>query len=163
VREVTRDREMLTRLAPAVVEAYLRGTGWEMVDVEEGRASYWRRTDQRSGEEFEAFCVLDPTFRDFPQRMSELLQTVGSAEQRSPNDIYASITTAAYSEEGLLELIARQILSLPLEDKIAAITNALVQEAMNQAEGNIREAARRPGRHPRFVERFLMKPPRSPK
>lgn len=57
----------------------------------------------------------------------------------------------------LLGLIAQKILALPQEDKIGAITEALVLKAVEQAQGNITEAARLLGRHRKFVERYLKK------
>lgn len=60
---------------------------------------------------------------------------------------------------GVLELMAQKLLTLPLEDKITSIEMALVQEAVKQSEGNITEAARRLGRHRRYVERALKKVP----
>lgn len=59
----------------------------------------------------------------------------------------------------LLERIARRILGLPLKDKIASITEALVREAMRQTGSNISEAAKRLGRHRKSVERLLKKLP----
>ena len=57
----------------------------------------------------------------------------------------------------LLRELARKLIDLPLQDKIDAITEALVLEALEQAEGNNTQAGRMLGRHRKFVERFLKK------
>ena len=58
---------------------------------------------------------------------------------------------------GLLREMARKLLALPLQDKIDAITEALVQEALAQAHGTCTEAGRKLGRHRKFVERSIKK------
>ncbi len=57
----------------------------------------------------------------------------------------------------LLREMARRLLALPLHDKIDAITQALVQEALEQAHGTCTEAGRKLGRHRKFVERTIKK------
>jgi DNA-binding NtrC family response regulator len=61
------------------------------------------------------------------------------------------------SVKEILEMTARKLLVLPIEDKVHAMTKALVEEALSQSEGNITEAARKLGRHRKYVERFLKK------
>ncbi|QRK05188.1 hypothetical protein JQX13_34010 [Archangium violaceum] len=58
-----------------------------------------------------------------------------------------------------LRRIARKLLELPIQDKLTVITEALVQEAVEQSGGNITGAAKKLGRHHKFVERFLEKRP----
>lgn len=58
---------------------------------------------------------------------------------------------------GLMREMARRLIELPLQDKIDAITEALVLEALEQAGGNNTQAGRLLGRHRKFVERFLKK------
>jgi len=57
----------------------------------------------------------------------------------------------------LLREMARKLLALPLQDKIDAITEALVQEALEQAHGTCTEAGKKLGRHRKFVERSIKK------
>jgi hypothetical protein len=94
--EVVRNKALLARISPDEVEAYLQGTGWQAFDADAGRASYWRRTDERSGEDVEVVCLRDPTFRDYAERTSEMLGTVSSLEQRSPSEVYESIASVSF-------------------------------------------------------------------
>jgi len=77
-----------------------------------------------------------------------------TVEQHLPQD-----SSDASDDElpGLLREMARKLLALPLQDKIDAITEALVQEALEQAHGTCTEAGRKLGRHRKFVERSLKK------
>ncbi|HYI02829.1 sigma-54 dependent transcriptional regulator [Hyalangium sp.] len=61
------------------------------------------------------------------------------------------------SGDELLGLIAQKLLALPTEDKVFAITKALVEEAMRQSDGNITKAAGKLGLHRKSVERLLKK------
>jgi DNA-binding NtrC family response regulator len=63
--------------------------------------------------------------------------------------------------EDLLALMAQKVLELPIDDKIGAMTEALVRTAIEKSGRNITEAARLLGRHRKFVERFLKKRPRN--
>jgi DNA-binding NtrC family response regulator len=54
-----------------------------------------------------------------------------------------------------IDVLAARILQLDVEDKIAAIRNALVLEALRQSEGNKAQAARLLGVHRKVVERRL--------
>jgi DNA-binding NtrC family response regulator len=67
------------------------------------------------------------------------------------------LDSARLGEDDLLRRMARKLLELPLRDKIRAIMKALVVEALRQSSGNITEAARKLGKHRKFVERFLKK------
>jgi hypothetical protein len=84
------------RLEPATVESYLRGTGWQVFEQDPLRASFWSRKDERSGEAVDVVCLLNPSFRDFAERMSELLESVSAFEHRSPDEVYRSIIDAAF-------------------------------------------------------------------
>jgi len=57
----------------------------------------------------------------------------------------------------ILREMARKLLDLPLQDKVGAITKALVQEALQQAQGNNTNAGKRLGWHRRTFERYLRK------
>lgn len=70
---------------------------------------------------------------------------------------YLPLSPDQLGDNGLLRRIARKLLELPVPDKIGAIMEALVSEALHQAKGNITEAAKQLGRHRKFVERFRKK------
>ncbi len=58
-----------------------------------------------------------------------------------------------------LEDLARAILALPIEDKLAAIEEAVLARAMEAADGNKTQAARLLGVHRKVVERRLQRVP----
>ncbi len=103
--------------------------------------------------------------RPWPGNVRELRSAIYNlaylAEQeRIDAEVLASLLpqdAAGDSVNEILETMARKLLALPIEDKIGAITKALVQEAMRQSEGNITDAARKLGRHRKSVERLLKK------
>ena len=59
--------------------------------------------------------------------------------------------------EETLKECAQKLLGVPVHDKISATLNALIQEALEQSQGNITKAAQELGRHRKFVERYLKK------
>jgi DNA-binding NtrC family response regulator len=67
------------------------------------------------------------------------------------------LNAEAGSEDDILRRMAQKLLELPLSDKLRSMSEALVIEAVEQAKGNYAEAARRLGRHRKFVERFFKK------
>jgi DNA-binding NtrC family response regulator len=111
-------------------------------------------------EAIEQLCV-----RGWPGNVRELRNDIEKLAYLAETDrIEAGTLTSLLPQDArgdsvseLLELMAQKILTLPIEDKIAALHKALVQEAMKQAEGNITEAARKLGRHRKYVERALKK------
>lgn len=61
-----------------------------------------------------------------------------------------------------IEVLAARILQLDVDDKITAIRNALVVEALRQSQGNKAQAARLLGVHRKVVERRVSSSPLAP-
>jgi superfamily II RNA helicase len=69
------------------VEFYLRSAGWKKVAERPNHSSSWLYKDA-DGDEFEIALPLNDAFRDYAQRMSDLLQTLEAQEQRSQLEIF---------------------------------------------------------------------------
>ncbi len=103
--------------------------------------------------------------RDWPGNVRELRSAMDKLAYLADTDHIDVATLDALlprdadvgSSEERLEVLARKLLELPIEDKISAVTAAVVRKAVEQAKGNITEAARKLGRHRKYVERFLKK------
>lgn len=87
-----RDKDALRALRPLDAVSYLRAFGWResgsAPDPE--RVSTWVARDQHN-EEFEASVPLDQEFRDYAQRMADLLQVIEAFERRSQFEIFRDI------------------------------------------------------------------------
>ncbi|WP_342376141.1 hypothetical protein NVS55_33425 [Myxococcus stipitatus] len=122
----SQSKELLVRLIPAEVEAYLRGTGWVLFDSRPGKVSYWERVEVDSGEEYTAVCVLDRSVRDYATRTAELLNLLGRIEQRTPDDIYRSVRDVGCDVTELqIERADARDGTIPLKDGARAFDGAL--------------------------------------
>ncbi len=88
MRFTLRDPEVLKKLSPLEVVAYLRTTGWTQQRSVEGKWSIW----EKNGNE-EILLPLHQEYADFALRMSELLRVLEHAEQRSRLEIYGDLLT----------------------------------------------------------------------
>ncbi len=106
---------------------------------------------------------LEEALLDLQARRTALLYRMDTADVQEPVPVliqYLSPDSGGSSDDELPRLLremARKLLALPLQDKIGAITEALVQEAVEQAKGTYTEAGKRLGRHRKFVERSIKK------
>lgn len=92
------DAVSLARVPQPDLEAYLRSMGWAPSDtVYGGKAQWWRRTDERSGTEYEVLLPLS-VLGDYADRVRDLLDRVARAEGREPGDVYEDIKGATVDE-----------------------------------------------------------------
>jgi predicted transposase YbfD/YdcC len=86
--------DMLQEIPPSRVETYLRSHNWHQQEKIADKASIWTQTNAL-GQEFEILLPLKPDILDFPRRMSEVLETLALAENRSQIDILSELITQA--------------------------------------------------------------------
>lgn len=80
------DIDHLESVQPLELAAYLRASGWQEREYVPERASVWSLDDSSNGE-YELLLPLRHDFRDFVDRISEAMQTLEIAEQRSRLEI----------------------------------------------------------------------------
>jgi hypothetical protein len=93
MKVTVRDVDVLKSIKPLNTIAYLQEHGWH----ERNRihqVSIWTR-DTFAEDKLKIQLPLDPEFDDFPLRMSEVLETLEIAEDRSQLEILTDITTAS--------------------------------------------------------------------
>ncbi|MFF4242675.1 hypothetical protein ACFYYL_43000 [Actinomadura geliboluensis] len=79
----------LQRLAPDDVVRYLNSTGWRRAGDLNGRATVW----EFGRRNFEVIVPVSDRFRDFPQRMYEVVQTLAEVEERPEPEVLHRLTT----------------------------------------------------------------------
>lgn len=84
--------DIVRHFKPLDVSSYLRLHGWKQVDVEPDRFATWIKPNAVRGD-FEVLLPLANTFRDFPQRVRELLETLRAEEQRPAEEIVEDLTS----------------------------------------------------------------------
>jgi hypothetical protein len=87
---MTVSRADLERLTPEDVARYLRGAGWLPTADLNGRATIWELDRQR----LQVIVPVSSRFRDYPQRIYEVIRTLATTEDRPEPDIVASLTDA---------------------------------------------------------------------
>jgi hypothetical protein len=136
VKATIRDRAALAALDPLDVAAYLRTNGWKATQNEPGKFAYWEKP---SGEAtpFEALLAFDTSYRDYVQRMSELMATLSVAEDRSQLEIYSDLN-AVSADVIRLRLMAKDSVggSVPLDQGVGLVEGArkLLEAAAGSAE-----------------------------
>lgn len=88
------DVDVLSHLQPLTVEAYLQATGWHERNRIPDKVSIWTR-DTFNEDQLKIQLPLYQEFDDFPRRMSEVLETLELAENRSQLDIVSELITTA--------------------------------------------------------------------
>jgi hypothetical protein len=80
------------RLRPDDVLRYLAATGWHR-SRDYGRGEIWELTTAPGAQAhpFEVLVPLDQRLRDYPLRMSDLLETVAAAEHRDPDSVLGDL------------------------------------------------------------------------
>ena len=86
--------DVLKNLQPSAVEAYLQATGWHEKNRIPDKVSIWTR-DTFSEDQLKIQVPLDIEFDDYPLRMSELIDTLQKAENRSQLGIISELITNA--------------------------------------------------------------------
>jgi hypothetical protein len=94
MRAVVQDLDVLREIQPSRVEAYLKAHNWHQQEQMADKASIWTQATSQ-GEDFEILLPLKPEIMDFARRMSEVLETLSLAENRSQIDILSELITQA--------------------------------------------------------------------
>ncbi len=84
------DETTLREIGPNQMAAYLRSRSWKQVEQIGDRATIWTIAAQETGN-YEILLPLDATLGEYARRISEALQTLEVAEQRSQLDIVRDI------------------------------------------------------------------------
>jgi hypothetical protein len=92
MKATIRDLGILSQIRPLELAAYLRVNGWQ-VSEETNKATYWTQRTT-TGESFEVLLPRRREVADFAQRISEALQTLEAAENRSQLEILDDLSTA---------------------------------------------------------------------
>ncbi len=93
MKAAIRDAGLLANVNPIDVAAYLRASGWCIVETQPQRAAIW--TKQVGNEAVELLLPLDRSFRDFSLRIGEVLATLEATEERSQLQIFGDLQTAS--------------------------------------------------------------------
>ena len=122
MKATIRDFDAIRIIRPVDVTAYLRQAGWAELN-QDGSRAIWTRND------FEVLVPLNSNFRDFGERLAELLQTLSVAEDRSQLELFEDLTTSGV-DVVRLRLIDAEVEagSVPLEE--AAHMGAMAKELM---------------------------------
>lgn len=94
MRVTVRDIDALKSVQPLEFAAYLRANGWREYEHVPERASVWSLGNDSNGG-YEILLPLRRDFRDFANRISDALQTLEVAEQRSQLEILQELGTAS--------------------------------------------------------------------
>ncbi|MEA5620103.1 hypothetical protein VB711_19965 [Cronbergia sp. UHCC 0137] len=86
MKATIQDIDILKSINPLEVAGYLRNQGWQQQSQINDIASIWI-LEVGEGESVEILLPLNPEFRDFPARMSEVLQNLAIVEHRSQLEI----------------------------------------------------------------------------
>ena len=86
MRTTIRDIDILKSINPLEVAGYLKTQGWQQQSQINDIASIWT-LEVYEGEIVEILLPLNSDFRDFPTRMSEVLQNLEIVEHRSQLEI----------------------------------------------------------------------------
>ncbi len=92
MRATIRDQQILAKVGPLDLSAYLRTRGWREQERSAGRFAIW--TLGRNGDCFEVLLPLDATYRDYALRVGELLRTLEAVEERSQLELLADVATS---------------------------------------------------------------------
>lgn len=107
---IIRDKTSLEAIRPLEAATYLRSNGWAVLREQPGQYSVWEK--RADGEEaFEIVLPLDTRYRDYALRLSDLLQTLQIAEDRSQTEIYSDIQTTSADVIALVENAGEMMLA----------------------------------------------------
>jgi len=86
------DTGRAARLRPDDVLRYLAATGWQRTR-EYGRGEIWELSSGPDGRDhpYEVLVPLDQRLRDYPLRMTDLLETLSAAERRDPASVLGDL------------------------------------------------------------------------
>ena len=67
-----RPLDLMQDLTPSAIEAFLRVSGWQQADLREGVSAIWQLPEAHAS----LMLPYDTSFRDFPNRLRDALQTI---------------------------------------------------------------------------------------
>lgn len=122
MRARVHDSQTLEAIRSLEVISYLRATGWTQRDVRPERYSVWARGNGHG--DYEITVPLS-RFKDFALRMSEVLETLESAEGRSQLQILADLSISNADVVRISSNIAETADgTIPIEDAVALVQKA---------------------------------------
>lgn len=90
MKAVIRDLDVLKAIEPPQVATYLQANGWNQESMIADKASIWIQQND-SGEELDILLPLKSEFKDFPILISQVIEGLEYAEDRSQLDIISDI------------------------------------------------------------------------
>lgn len=84
------DRDTIKGIMPARIEQYLLSTGWRNTGSISNKARFWHRPEAQHYN-LEIMLPVNPTLRDYTQRLHEALMVLAEYEQRSLADVVATV------------------------------------------------------------------------
>ncbi len=94
MKAIINDIEILNHLQPQYIANYLKSTGWIQQKVIPNKVSIWIH-DNYSQTQLKIQLPVDQNFDDYSLRISEVIQILEKAENRSQIDILSEIFTNA--------------------------------------------------------------------
>ncbi len=93
---MTASSDNLRSVEPRQVAAWLRANGWGLVDKEAERNATYKKATPDQRDFFYIDLPLNPEFRDYTRRMSELLETLVVATGKSPPWLLAEVRASTF-------------------------------------------------------------------
>lgn len=148
---MTASRAELERLTPDDIERYLRTSGWRPVGELNGRATIWALEP----DELEVVVPVSSRFRDYTQRINDVIRTLAEAESRPASQIIHSVT-ASYIDRQYIRTFpdapSGMISAADAAEAFQGVRELLIAAAY--AEETRRSELVLPRRKPRIVEDF---------
>lgn len=148
---MTTSRAELERLTPEDVERYLRSSGWQPAGDLGGRATIWALPPDR----LEVVVPASTRFRDYLQRMNDVIRTLAEAESRPEPEIVRSVT-ASYVDRHYVRTFpdapSGMISLADAVDAFQSVRELLIAAAYAEQTGSSERVL--PRRKPRVVEEF---------
>lgn len=120
MKATVHDARALRSVLPDDIRQYLSGSGWTQITASQLAAVYDRRLD---GVDYEILVPLSPQLRDFPERISEILQTLEVVEKRDQLQILIDLTSARADVVRIRRPAANDG-TIPLLDGVSLINSA---------------------------------------
>ncbi|MBD2327837.1 hypothetical protein [Alkalinema sp. FACHB-956] len=159
MKATIRDPETLQSIEPNQVATYLQMNGWQQESFLPDKASIWTLGSEPESQ-FEVLLPLNPKFRDFPIRMSEVLKTLEAVEHRSQIEILTSLVgSVADIIDIRLTHPSFEDGTMPLHDGVHLIRHArdlLLSVASSTVEPKAHFERTRPPRASRYVEKVRL-------
>jgi hypothetical protein len=153
-----RDPQTLAAVRPLDLAAYLRTRGWQERERSAGRSAIWTLT--QSGDEFEILLPLDNTYRDYPQRIADLLKTLEQVEDRSQLEVIADVTTTSTDVVRIRTLAnGNQAGTIGLEAGVELVRHSremMLAAACAAVEPRSRYPSRKPDRAVRYLDSLAL-------